>query len=903
MNPIIHILHIENDPSDAELVQAILEKAGHMCRITRVQTCAEFNTVLQQNAPDVILADQRLPMCDGMAALKLAQELRPEIPFVFVSGTMGEEAVIEALTQGATDYVLKPNMVSLESAVKRALQAARNRLEHKRIAEWEVAERKRAEEKIFRSDQRLRLHREQSPLGFLEWDENFHAMEWNAACERIFGYTREEAIGRHAKDLILPVKARELVCGIYDSLMNQTGGRHSINENITKDGRTIICEWFNTTLLNKDGKAIGVASICNDITEQKRIEQALISRERDYRTLIETVPDLIVRYDLGLRRIYVNPAWEKASGLSAAEVIGVEHTDTPKVPSPAADEYVKRLRKAMDTGITEAVEFTWVNAHGVKLFLEYVIVPEYDHHGKITGVLSVGRDITARKKAEESVLKLSQAIEQSPVSIVITDADGSIEFVNTKFAQVTGYTYEEAVGENPRILKSGETPVEEYSRLWKTISSGGVWQGEFHNRKKDGELFWEHATIAPVRNEERAITHYVAVKEDITGRKKLEDQFRQAQKMEAIGQLAGGVAHDFNNMLGVIIGHAEMALEKEACDDSLRENLEEILAAGLRSTEITRQLLAFARKQTIMPKILNLNKTVEGMLRLLRRLIGEDLELLWLPGSNLWPVKMDPSQIDQILANLCVNARDAITGVGKVTIETQNVDLDNAYCAEHTGASPGEYVMLAVSDNGCGMDKPTMDKIFEPFFTTKGTGKGTGMGLATVYGIVKQNAGFINVYSEPEHGTTFKTYLPRHAVKTDRIRKRSDPAVTARGSETILLVEDDPLILNMVKHMLEKFGYFVLAASTPGEATRIANERSGKVALLLTDVVMPEMTGRDLEKRLTAICPELKCLFMSGYTGDVIAHHGILDEGVNFIEKPFSMQELGAKVREVLDSR
>ena len=424
--------------------------------------------------------------------------------------------------------------------------------------------------------------------------------------------------------------------------------------------------------------------------------------------------------------------------------------------------------------------------------------------------------------------------------------------------------------------------------------------GRVPQSQKNGELFWEQATIAPVRNADNVITHYVAVKEDISERKKLEAQLRQSQKMEAVGRLAGGVAHDFNNMLGVIIGHAELALGKTALDDSLHNHLAGILEAGLRSTEITRQLLAFARKQTIAPKILDLNATVEGMLKLLRRLIGEDIDLAWLPGATLWPVKMDPSQIDQILANLCVNARDAIEGVGKITIETHKADFDDAYCVEHRGFHPGEYVMLAVSDNGSGMDKATRDNIFEPFFTTKGVGKGTGLGLATVYGIVKQNEGFINVYSEPEHGSTFKIYLPRHAGLSGQEPKAGPEPQDLSGHETILVVEDEILNLQLVELMLETYGYQVLAASSPGEALLAAKKHTGRIHLLLTDLIMPEMNGRDLTKEMTALYPDIRCVFMSGYTGDVIVHHGVLDEGVDFIQKPFSKQALAVKLREVL---
>ena len=510
-------------------------------------------------------------------------------------------------------------------------------------------------------------------------------------------------------------------------------------------------------------------------------------------------------------------------------------------------------------------------------------------------------DITEYKLSEESIRKLSQAIEQSPVSIVITNAVGSIEFVNAKFTETTGYSFPEALGKNPRILKSGQTPAEEYHRLWQTITSGGIWQGKFHNRKKNGELFWEQATIAPVRDENSVITHYVAVKEDITLRKELEEQLRQSQKMEAVGQLAGGVAHDFNNMLSVIIGHAELALGKVEPDDVLRKNLKEILAAGLRSSDITRQLLAFARKQTIVPEILELNGTVEGMLKLLRPLIGEDIDLVWMPGAKLWPVKMDPAQIDQILANLCVNARDAIGGVGKITIETQHIVCDKTYCAKHRGFTPGEYVMLVVSDSGCGMGKPTMEKIFEPFFTTKGVGKGTGLGLAMVYGIVKQNNGLINVDSEQGKGSTFKIYLPRDTTPPAQEPKENAVPRHLSGNETILVVEGEILNLELVEMMLKGYGYRVLVASSPGEALCKAKEHAGEIHLLLTDMIMPEMNGRDLSKEMTSFFPDVKCLFMSGYTDDMIVHQGILDQAVHFIQKPFSMRNLAAKVREALD--
>jgi len=408
-------------------------------------------------------------------------------------------------------------------------------------------------------------------------------------------------------------------------------------------------------------------------------------------------------------------------------------------------------------------------------------------------------------------------------------------------------------------------------------------------------------TSNPILDNNKNIKLVIQQLTDITEKKRIDEQLHQAQKMESVGRLAGGVAHDFNNMLGVILGHTELALLQADENHDLHEDLKEIQKAAKRSADITKQLLAFARKQTISPRQLDLNDTVESMLNMLRRLIGEDIDLVWKPSAHLWSVKMDPSQIDQILANLCVNARDAIDGVDKLTIETGKKTFDREYCNEHTGFVPGDFVLLAVSDNGCGMDKEVLDKLFEPFFTTKDVGKGTGLGLATIYGIVKQNNGFINVYSEPGQGSTFKIYLPRIFTDEDTDTLVPEKKAAAGGTETILLVEDEPSILRMTRMMLSKKGYSVLPAATPIEAVEKARNHSGPIDMLMTDVVMPEMNGRDLSGKITDLYPDIRLLFMSGYTANVIAHQGVLDDGVVFIQKPFSMGDLIEKVRKVLD--
>ena len=512
-------------------------------------------------------------------------------------------------------------------------------------------------------------------------------------------------------------------------------------------------------------------------------------------------------------------------------------------------------------------------------------------------------DITERKRTEAESVRLTMAIKQVGDAVIVTDPEGTIQYVNPAFETVTGYTCEEAIGQNPRMLKSGKQDSTFYRNLWETIAFGLIWQGRMVNKHKDGALYTEEATISPVKNGSGQIVNYVAVIRDITEQLRLAAQLRQAQKMESVGRLAGGVAHDYNNMLSVIIGYTELAMDKVDQSDPLHADLNAIFNAAQRSIEITRQLLAYARKQTIQPAVLDMNETVEGMLKILRRLIGEDIDLAWLPEKGLWPVKMDSTQVDQILANLFVNARDAITGVGKITIETHMVALDEAYCADHTGFVPGEFVLLAVSDTGCGMDKEILNIIFEPFFTTKDANQGTGLGLATVYGIVKQNNGFINVYSEPGNGTTFKIYLPRHKGEAGKIREETVAEIPSSRGETVLLVEDEPEIMKMSRRMLEKLGYQVLATGTPSEAVRLARELAGKIHLLITDVVMPKMNGRDLADQLHAIYPDIKTLFMSGYTAAVIAHRGVLEGGMHFIQKPFSIKDLSLKVRATLDQK
>jgi len=426
-------------------------------------------------------------------------------------------------------------------------------------------------------------------------------------------------------------------------------------------------------------------------------------------------------------------------------------------------------------------------------------------------------------------------------------------------------------------------------------------------RKGDGRERWMHDMGRFETDGEGRPVRLVGTIMDITERKKaeeerekLQEQLNQAQKMDSVGQLAGGVAHDFNNMLSVILGYAELALGELSPSHSLHDKLTQIHQAATRSADITRQLLAFARKQTIAPKVLQLNEVIENTLKVLQRLIGENIDLVWLPGSGMGPVRIDPSQVDQILTNLCINSRDAITTTGRITIETGTTVFDETHCPMGKDRFPGEFVFLSVSDDGCGMSRETLANVFEPFFTTKAMGSGSGLGLSTIYGIVKQNEGFVGVHSEPGKGATFKIYLPLYAGEMPLEGGQHAQEAPRSLGETVLVVEDEVSILELVDKMLYGLGYNVLTANSPELAIRMSRERTGNVHLLITDVVMPHMSGRSLSKELGARWPHLRTLYMSGYTANVIAQEGVLHEGVHFIQKPFSLQELALKIREAL---
>jgi len=624
---------------------------------------------------------------------------------------------------------------------------------------------------------------------------------------------------------------------------------------------------------------MGLAAIWRDVTEETLSERHRESQLLQMADLVRDSIEGIVVLDARGIVLFANPAADAILGRPSQGAAGYS-LGYPAVGGEPTTITVRRDDGQFAVVEMRAIETLW--------------------QGEPAFVVNL-HDVTATRKAEAERERLNLAIEQCEEVVIVTDPAGTIEYANPVYEKITGYTVAESIGQNMSMHKSGEHGEALYAELWRTITSGRTWQGRIINRRKDGSLYPMAVSISPVRGRGGNVVNYVAVQRDVSHEQALEEQFHQAQKMESIGRLAGGVAHDFNNVLSVILGYTEMALTSIQSTNAFYDDLQEVHKAGRRAAELTRQLLAFARKQAIAPVVLDLNATIAGMLKMLKRLIGEDIDLQWRPHSEVPAIKIDPGQIDQILVNLAVNARDAIEGVGTLVIATDIAELDKTYCEEHPGFTPGCYVVLTVSDNGKGMDKETEDHIFEPFFTTKAQGKGTGLGLATIYGIVKQNEGYINVYSEPGLGTAFRIYFPpfleSEAVADGAEKRQLEP----RGQETILLAEDEAPVLSITSRFLERLGYTVLAANSPEEALKQAQDYPHAIDLLLTDVVMPGMNGRELFESLAALRPEIKCMYMSGYPADVIANRGVLNQNVHFIEKPFTIQQLAPKLRKAIE--
>ncbi len=640
------------------------------------------------------------------------------------------------------------------------------------------------------------------------------------------------------------------------------------------------------------------------------VQRQLLIRSRELqhsvsllRGITEGTTDAVFVKDLQGRYLMINSAGAAFAGRSADEIVG--KTDLDLFSTDMAEVVRQKDRQVLTQGITQTFEESGTS-NGVNRVYLSTKGPYRDAHGEIIGLLGVARDITERKRAEEEMRQSQQKLrihfEHTPLAVVEWDLDFRVAAWNPSAERIFGYSRQEALGQHARFIVPQQYR-EHVDQVWQALlkQAGGT-RSTNDNITKDGRSISCEWYNTPLVDESGRVLGVASLVQDVTERVGLEERLRQSQKMEAVGRLAGGVAHDFNNLLTVILGYSQILADGLPESSRLADNTAQIKSAAERAAGITRQLLAFSRKSVLSPRVINLNDVVLNLDSLLRRLIGEDIEVRTVPANDLGSVRADPSQIEQVLMNLALNARDAMPRGGTVTLETANVSLDGTYARDHQSVEPGRYVMLAVSDTGEGMGPETQARIFEPFYTTKEVGKGTGLGLSMVYGIVKQSGGYIWVYSEPGQGTTFKIYLPRVDQPAEVVSSDNHSAKVQRGTETILLVEDDAQLRALTSSVLSHCGYNVLVASAPEEGLAICKSTSHEIRLLVTDVVMPRMNGRQLAEQAQQIRPRIRVLYISGYTNDAIAHYGVLDPGLWFLPKPYALSSLIAKVREVLDS-
>jgi two-component system cell cycle sensor histidine kinase/response regulator CckA len=782
-----------------------------------------------------------------------------------------------------------------------------------RVLTRDVTKQKKAEQDLKKSEEKYRDILDVMEEGLLENDLAGNIIFTNDAASRLLGYEHDELIGMNYRK-IFSTDMTERIFKIYNRIY-KTGEPEFLMdyETICKDGTVRILQSNVALIRDADGNPTGFRVLARDVTERKKAEEDLKKSEETYRNILDTMEEGYYEADLNGTFTFVNDAGCRLLGYDRDELIGLSYRDNH--PPESARRLDKICRRIYETGKPEFMtDYEVKHKDGSIRIHQSNIMLDRDAAGKPIGFRTLARDVTEHKKAEDELKKSEEKyrtiLEIMEVGYFEIDLKGVITFVNDAACKLTEFERHELIGRHYKSYHSGESKKHIYEIFHRIYETGRPeFLMEYQFERKSGMVGIHQLNVALLHDASGKAQGFRILAKDVTGLKnaehekaRIEEQLHQAQKMESIGRLAGGVAHDFNNMLTVILGYAELIKSRLDHGDPLQTDIAEIEKAAARSRDLTRQLLAFSRKEIIVPKPVDLNSLIVGAQKALPRLIGEDIDLRFYPGTNLWNIKFDPSQMEHILINLSANARDAMPDGGKLTIETENIHLNEAYCKTHPGFLPGYYVLLCVSDDGIGMNRETMRHLYEPFFTTKEHGKGTGLGLATVYGIIKQNDGFINVYSEPGKGTTFKIYIPRSSEEAV-VEEGTEEILPKVAAGTVLLIEDDEMVRGITTEMLEAIGYTVLSTGNPLEGLSFFERDHTNIDLVITDVVMPMMSGKELSERIEAIRPGVGVLFMSGYTSNVIAHRGVLDEGVYFIQKPFSISDLARKVREVVNGR
>ena len=764
----------------------------------------------------------------------------------------------------------------------------------------DITERKESDGRIQESHDRFRALADSSPDGIITVDAQGTIAFVNRAGERQFGYTHSEVIGKNIT-LLIPERYRNAHQAGMERFLKTRDPRMIGNtvelEGLRKDGGEFPIELSLSTWTAKEGPFF--SAVIRDITERRNWERSLKESEEQLRVIFEGSKDGILLADVESRKFHMgNQAICDMLQYSLDEIrqLGVSDIHPEEDLPSILEGFDRQARQEIEMANDIPVK----RKDGSVLFVD-IKTSLITISGK-SYLMGNFRDAMERRKTEEGLTRLGMAVDQAAEGIVITDAEGNIEYVNPSFERMTGYPRKESVGRNIRILKSGKHDELFYRNMWETISRGDVWRGRFTNKRKDRTLYEEEAVISPVRNASGKIVHFVAGKRDITRDVMLQKQVQTAQRMDSVGTLAGGIAHDFNNALTGIMGVSEILRLKVGENTDVLKNLDLLDTCARQAATLTRQLLTFARRQVIDPVNLDLNVVVSEMVKLVGKVIGEHIEVATILEKGLPTTKLDRGQVEQVIMNLCLNARDAMPSGGRLLLHTSAVTVDAEYVITHPYVKPGRYAQLTVSDTGTGMDKETLGKVFEPFFTTKPVGQGTGLGLSSVYGIVKQSGGFIHAYSEPGDGSSFKVYFPAVEAPPDVIPgKRREEAVRG-GTETILLADDEESLRALAERILTGLGYTVLVARDGEEAVEVLG-RNVDVDLAVLDVVMPRKGGKDAYEEMRKGNPGLKVLFMSGYSADAGHESFVLTPGTPFLPKPYTPSGLARMVREVLDRK
>jgi PAS domain S-box-containing protein len=929
--PVGKILVVDDEPELRSILVESLQRHGY--EVTGCGSGRNALAELRERDFDLLLTDLMMPEMDGIALLKAALEIDPHLVGIIVTGQGTIQTAVDAMQIGAFDYVLKPfRLQNLLPVLTRAVNTRQLRLENLQLRET-VAIHELTQTISFTLDPQTVMSKlTEAALQQTGADEVSVLLPTNDGKEfyvaaarggrsaRLLGeripFDRSIAswVARERTPLILNGEVND---DRFVALWPRPAIRSSVSVPMMVANKLVGV--LNLNVINRSRpfalgqmKALSIlAGTAAAALESASLYTQVRKTEEKYRSIFENATEGLFQSTTGGRLLTVNPAYARIMGYDSPEEMIATDTDIAHPPYVNPEDRAEAGRLQEERGTLVGFEFEAYRKDGEKIWLSLNQRSVHNQNGEAPYFEGSVENITARRHIEEGLRESEERyrllFESNPQPMWVYDLE-TLAFlaVNESAVHHYGYSREDFLAMTIKDIRPAEdipALYESVARSFAGVGKAGIWR----HSTKDGTIIeveiTSHLLVFADRQAELILAH------DITERNRLEaallaseDQLRQSQKLDAIGQLAGGVAHDFNNLLTAINGYSSLALQRLDDNHPIKGYLEEIKKAGDRAANLTRQLLAFGRKQMLQPLALNLNDVVADMNKMFRRLIGEDIELIAKLDPALKQTRADPGQIEQVLVNLVVNARDAMPQGGKLTIETSSVDLDQDYIGRHVGVAPGRYVMLAISDTGTGMDEDTQARIFDPFFTTKEKGKGTGLGLSTVYGIVKQSGGNIWVYSELGHGTSFKVYLPELTASSQETEAVTVESPVSNGSETILLVEDEDVVRGLARKILEHAGYNVLEANRGEEAVRLCLERARPIDLLLTDVVMPETSGKEVADRLTKLFPRLRVLFMSGYTDEAIVHHGVLDSNVEFIQKPFTPAALARKVREVLDS-